>query len=507
MILRSAIRDCATGGRDAAEALVALLARIEAEGSDERGLEALSLLAGTPRAVVRLDKCGRRILWHSNHNPPAISALARDIGAGQAGPLTVALASIHHDGRVRERAVGAMLTMAHPELVPFLMLRTGDWARPVRDPARAGLVLLWHEAPAKYLRACAELTLLLEDRLRGGFAATQLMAAALRAPAEVRLRLAAHPDRAVRRFAFDVMMSAGEHRIADLVSIATNEATMRLRSRAAEAAAREAVWTKRTKTLQHLAKSPHSEVRVVALTGLTRIGLDAEVAAFLDDKASLIRAVARDAARRTGVDSLAHYRQAVAADHPDPGAVDGLSETGTSADAPALVRLLDHSAPKIRVHALRGLRALNAVPLQNVLALLLDSSASVVWEAATTLTPSALAVPTEFLWELLADTGRMVVRRAAYRLLSRRDPVTRLRAALILAADPEPRLARLGGNDATRQIRDARNYRRIGPTPIPLEATTAQLTELTVFGRVAAARLGGETESLLNTWLAELSGD
>ncbi|WP_446216496.1 hypothetical protein [Micromonospora sp. IBHARD004] len=41
--------------------------------------------------------------------------------------------SSHGDGRVRERAVRAILVDPRPELMPFLVLRTGDWVRQVRE--------------------------------------------------------------------------------------------------------------------------------------------------------------------------------------------------------------------------------------------------------------------------------------------------------------------------------------------------------------------------------------
>jgi len=230
---------------------------------------------------------------------------------------------------------------------------------------------------------------------------------------------------------------------------------------------------------------------------MVRIGLDAEVAAFLTDRNALIPAIARDAARRTGVDSSRVYRHAVSAEHPDVGAIDGLSEIGAPADVTLLVNLLDSPVPQIRAHALRGLRVLNTVPVQRVLPLLLDSSTAVVREAATALCPAVSTVPKEFLWEMLANTEKMVVRQATYRLLARLDRVTRLRAALILVADPEPRLARIGIAATVGQIGEARNHLTVEP----LEVTSGQLAELSVLGRVAAARLGAHTEKQLQSWL------
>jgi HEAT repeat protein len=383
--LPAAIRDCRDGGWEAADRLIALLTTIEAEEGETSGRIALRLLGATPRAVVRLDELTRRVLWRSAHCAPVIDKITKRVTTGRGGPIAVALASTHGDGRVREQAVLRMLDAPYPELMPFLLVRTNDWAREVRNRARAGLVQLLDENPRLFVPAAAEMTLLLGGRLRGGFACAQLFTAIRQAPDGVRLQLAASEDRAVRRLTFDAALSAGRFGIDELVSLADNDPDVRLRSRAAEAAVREAIWTKGTKTLRHLAKSRHREVRALALTGLVRIGLDREAASCLNDKYTLVRALARDAARRTGVDPLRHYREAVAADEPCSGAIAGLAEIGSAADAPLLQNLLGHALPQIRVRALRGLRLLNAVPIADVTGLLRDPSSAVVREATAAL--------------------------------------------------------------------------------------------------------------------------
>lgn len=85
-----------------------------------------------------------------------------------------------------------------------------------------------------------------------------------------------------------------------LLALALAGVHRRLRSAAAEAVAREAVWTARVPVLREQAGSKHGEVRVQGLTGLARLGRDAEVLPFLDDRDALVRAVAGAAAQRAG---------------------------------------------------------------------------------------------------------------------------------------------------------------------------------------------------------------
>ena len=58
-------------------------------------------------------------------------------------------------------------------------------------------------------------------------------------------------------------------------------------------------------------------------------------------------------------------------------------------------------------------------------------------------------MPPDLPWQLLTDP-RPHVRRGAYHLLGGRDRGTRLRAALLLAADADPALARRGRADVQR---------------------------------------------------------
>ncbi|GAA2810914.1 hypothetical protein GCM10010441_39450 [Kitasatospora paracochleata] len=218
---------------------------------------------------------------------------------------------------------------------------------------------------------------------------------------------------------------------------------------------------------------------------------------YLDHPSALIRALAREAARRTGTDPLAYYRAGIQAAEPRVGAVGGLAETGSRADGPLLTALLDNPAPQVRVHALRALRSLDVVPMPRVTALLRDGSTTVVKEAAATLAPSATQLPADLLWDMLTDPQRPAVRRAGYRLLSRHDRLTALRAALVVSGDTHPRLAAQGKNDATTQIRNlAPHPWRTRPVP-SLDASPAQAAELLALAEQRRTELTEDVVRLL----------
>ncbi|WP_231926010.1 hypothetical protein [Micromonospora echinofusca] len=481
--------------------LVEVLLEAEAAGDEAAARSALAMVTGVAGLVTRLDAHARQGPWSGTFPEAAVRGVRVCFSGVTSGPAAMALASMDGDGRLRERAVAAMVARPWPEVMPFLVLRTADWVKPVRDRARAGLAVLLGDGPGAYLPAVLPMVLRLDARVRGGFAVTQVRAALLSSSPEVWRGLFGSGGRRQRRFVFDIAVSQGWLRLPDYVTSAETDPDVGIRVRAAEVACREAVWTRRLDVLRRLARSRRPEVRVVALTGLARVGHDSEVAVHLDDDAPLVRAVARDAARRLGIDAREHYRTAVSAAEPLLGAITGLAESGSAADAPLLRPLLRHPLVKVRAQAVRGLRVLDAPVVGELVPLVRDPSPTVVREATAALRPLAGAVPPGLPWELLAD-GRVELRRAGYRLLRGRGVDVELRAALLLALDPDPRLAGRGKADVTRLARDAeRTSWRRSPRP-QLLVTAPQHTELVALAARAATVLGEDTSRKLATWLA-----
>ncbi|KQV09841.1 MULTISPECIES: hypothetical protein [unclassified Kitasatospora] len=432
------------------DAVAALLDRL---AGVSRAAE-LGPLAERPALLLTLDTVGR-LNRRDGGSPDRIGG--------------VAVLSLDRDGRQREAAVRRIVDWGLPELMPFLVLRTADWAAPVRERARAGLVRLLTEDPRKYAAAVAPTALLLARRSRGEFARAQLFAALLSEPrsafepvrsdgrrAEPRVdatgallaELLASPFGGVRVLALRAGIETGRLRARDLVVLAGTDPAPAVRTRAAEAVAREAVWTGQVELLERLATAKQAGVRVLALTGMLRIGQTQRVAERLADPSALIRALAREAARRLGTDPAAHYRALVSGDAPSAGAIDGLAETNSPADLPLLTGLLAHPSGPVRARAVRGLRLRGFTSSAELVPLLRDEHAGVIREATRTLRPGRDSLPAGLALELLADSGRAEVRRAGYRLLPGDGLALRLRSALVLSADPDRQLAARGAADA-----------------------------------------------------------
>ncbi|MFJ8916339.1 hypothetical protein [Amycolatopsis sp. NPDC102389] len=350
--------------------LVEALVRVDKSGDAAEIAAAFEAITATPALIATLDG-----YWRHDR---ALDDVARSLRARRAGLLTTAIAASHRDGRVRELAVTRLLARPCPEILPFLLLRMTDWAAPVRDVARAGVVRLLHDDPATYLRPAAETMLHLGRRRRGGFGMRQLYAAAYDVPVAVIEQLMCSANLAVPRFAFEVRTRRGDLKVDELTRLALTNSDKNIRARAGEAVAREAVWTGRVDVLRELATCRHGEVRISALTGLARLGHWEEIAGLLDDRSTLIRALARDAARRTGVDAVGWYRSAVSGANPSLGAIAGLAESGRAEDGRLLYPLLRHSAARVRAQAIGALRILDAVPVDSVRSMLEDPSRRVV---------------------------------------------------------------------------------------------------------------------------------
>ncbi|MFD7460810.1 MULTISPECIES: hypothetical protein [unclassified Streptomyces] len=364
--------------------------------------------------------------------------------AQAAGPLDaygLALALCHRDGRVREVALGRLLP-DHPELLPLAVVRAADWADPVRDRARDVLRTALDPVTAV---ALAPLILLVGRRERGAYAVGLLTEVLRRTPLDGLAPLLRHRRPAVRRFAHRLAVEEGLLSPAELAHTAardTDVVVLDLCAQAALAAVREGRGTY-DDVLPSLLGARHPSARSTGVTALRAAGRMEAAEAFLSDRSGLVRACARYVVRQGGGDPRTVYLGLCARPGDPalpPGAVLGLAECGERADAGLLVASLAHPSRRVRARAVAGLRLLDAADTERMRALLDDPAPGVVREAAAALLPSASGLPEEWLTERLAAGRPQAVRVAAFRLLIARGGVVRLRAAVGLLHDPDPKL-------------------------------------------------------------------
>lgn len=332
-----------------------------------------------------------------------------------------AIALCHADGRIREAALEEARTAV--ELRPLLAVRCSDWVGPVRERAR----VLLAELPGSALLPLAELILLLSRRSRGGFARSLLERALREGPAADVVALMAHQDRATYRLAHRIAVERGLLTPAELAATAATCGDVTLQDLCAEAAVAAVAAApgeapraggEAAAVLDRLLTARAPRVRAAGVTALRRAGRHGAAEPFLADRSAVVRACARYVLRQGGVDPLPLYRALCADPAAYPGAAAGLGECGERAtDAGTLWALAGHPLPAVRLHAVTGLRALEAVVRERLTPLLDDPSPAVVRAATRALLPEAAGIPAALLRERTGPDRARAVRVAAERLL------------------------------------------------------------------------------------------
>ncbi|MGW1001024.1 hypothetical protein [Streptomyces sp. NPDC002520] len=418
--------------------------------------------AGDPAAWTALDEGARSAWWYVPADDVPVRELmdgGRSLTAvlGGDGPLTegqLALALCHRDGRIRHKALRR--AAGRPALLPLVAVRCTDWAEPVRDLARE----LFAEAlDVETAVRLAPLVRRLADRRRGDHVLALVAGVLRRAPAARLAPLFASPDRPVRRFAYGLAVEDGLLSPAELARAAAGDDDVVVQTRCADAAFAAVDDGNADDVLGPLLGAHNPRARSAGVTALRRLGRPGQAVGFLADRSALVRACARYVVRQHGNDPLTWYREQCAdpaGPGPAPGAVIGLAECGTRADAVLLWPLLDHVVPGVRAKAVAGLRTLDVTDVARMRQLLDDPAPGVVGEATRSLLPSAGLLPEAWLTERLAARRPLWVRVSAYRLLRARGGKAGVRAAVAVLGDPDERLRARGEWAVRLELRWAR---------------------------------------------------
>ena len=450
--VRKAVRRALSGKKVDADAAARLLMGITADADVDpeslAGVEAV--LAGVePRFWLLLERARDWFSWEGSRVPTRVED-------GDPVPALVVKA-LFADGRVRERAVGLLAASASACLsssssaslaaVPVLVLRAGDWVPQVRERAREAIgALLAADPDGAVLAAAAPMALLLAGRHDGRWSAdvvTERLAADSAGP--VVERLLASADVELRRLAHQMFLDAGKLGLEQVVRIALTNRDVVIRARCAERASRLAVDASAVPAMRRLLASRTPLVRVEALTALDRLDEVEPLYGALSDRSALVRGTARFYLRRRGVTEFADaLRRLVESADVTPGAVAGLAEVGTVADAELLLPLPSHPRARLAVEALRALVKLSApVDTAAMLALIENHpSPAVTRQAAEVILHRGAAVDADRLLTLLAPDRPAPTRIAAWRLLTSRDSAWRLAVNVMLLDDADETLAR-----------------------------------------------------------------
>ncbi|MET8035529.1 hypothetical protein [Streptomyces sp. NPDC005345] len=408
------------------------------------------LAVADPDAWLALDAGVRESTWHRSRFQPRWehdAALPADLNGLDESRLALALC--HRVGRIRERAVRS--SGGRSGLLPLIVIRSADWAAPVREHARQ---LLREALDMDAALGLAPLILRVGRRDRGAFgvdALSQVLGQACRDQLAVLFRSS---DRDVRRFAYRLAVERRLLGRTELARTAARDSDTVVQDLCATAALSvlddEDAWEEAVALLLS-ARNPRT--RSAGVTALRRTGLAAQAETFLADRSALVRACARYVVRQAGGDPTAWYRQRCTA--PDdlastPGAVIGLAECGNRGDAALLWPLITHPVAAVRVRAVAGLRTLDCADPHRLRPLLDDPAAGVVRETVLALLPCATDLPGTWLLERTSAERPRHVRVGALRLLDARGGIVALRAAVGLLEDPDAKLRFRAGQSVLR---------------------------------------------------------
>ena len=390
-----------------------------------------------------------------------------------------ALAVCAANGRTRQAALAPdLLPLGTPVLIPLLVIRSADWAEPVREAARTALAGVLERAGTDELVQAA-VTAWDCERRRHGEPAVGIVAARL-AGADVDpgvwRSLHAYPDHRIRRRALAQAIDLGRWDQGELLALAVSDPDVLVARHAAEhllnilvpAGIERPVGSEAEPALRTLLGSRVPAVRAVAVTVLRRGRRPDLAAPFTVDSAGQVREVARWVLRSHGQDPAPVCRDLLAgpAEQITPGTVSGTAECGDRADADLLRAQLTHRRPKVRAAALYALgtmrpAAVTTSELQDLMDR--DPSAGVLRTAAALLEPDAAAVPRRRLDAWLATDRPARLRAQAARLLRARGSWDRVETDLRLLHDTDAELAGAARSDL-RVWADfsAATYRRLG---------------------------------------------
>jgi hypothetical protein len=395
-----------------------------------------ALLSLQPRVWVGLDNKLRYWPWWPASDRQWLEIT--DPARAGSDPLALLITACSYDGYLRQRAVKTPLMRRDQRLLPVLLIRTADWAKPVRDDARSALDEALGTADAAGLVRAAGVAIALREWRRGDYA-VEAMTEALRTRSDRTLDAARSSDDVqVRRLAYRIWLERGDADSDALVQAALTERDIVCHRLCAQSVVRTAVRDRQRETMERLLAARFARVRAEALTGLVQMGQPEAGEAFLADPSAMVRSTAQWAMRCAGRDPTERYRVMleVTDDSRCRGAVAGMGECGTADDAQLLAGYLQHDRPRVRAEAVRAVRRLGG-GLDQIAGMLTDPASVVVREVATAVRGRPDLVPAERLWQLLGADQPRHVRLAAFRLLIARDSWTRIEADLELVVDDD----------------------------------------------------------------------
>lgn len=364
---------------------------------DSRGLHREDVLgaldalvrAAPSAALVWLEQRARALSpWRSEawaHDPAVTPERVAALGPEPAS--AAGIASLHHSGWVRQRAVELLATSRDPLAVGFLLLRVNDWVGAVAGAARSALEARIAGGDLPSFVPWLDLAFRLEQARRNDLGSlVQHVRTALAAGSGVGALKAgcSSGTRAVRRRCIGIAFEARTFDLRPIVRDGLEDPDPVVRKQVAKAVGRVFEGPELQKILDQMLANRSPSVRYSALEILWERSAEGSRAIqerFLMDPHPHVRGTARWFLKSVaGVDIAGLYRAALPALPPRElaGAIEGLGEVGAAEDAARIAPFLRHERARVRAAALSALGKLGAAPYREaIIEALSDRSARV----------------------------------------------------------------------------------------------------------------------------------
>lgn len=328
------------------------------------------LSSASPEDLVWLDEQMRIRLyitygtWY-DLRPQQVDVIQR---VGSFSVSLLGAASFHGKGFVRERAITLLAEIRDGRELPYLLIRANDWVSQVRSAAQEAIQARLIPEYAGHFMATFSLVerLLHSERADHGGLVQSIFG--FMQDQEVRAVLHAGftaSNRQVRRLSYRLAVTAPGEDVSLVLTQALREHDPMIRTWAAQQAAAVLEQEALQSALSMIAHDPYMPVRQIALLVTVEhfptIAHDVLLDALLDTNAT-IREVARYYLRRQApMDFAAFYRDALDTSTGNGllGAIHGIGETGTNADAERLLPCASQRSIRTRKAAIAEIARLH----------------------------------------------------------------------------------------------------------------------------------------------------
>ena len=430
-------------------------------------------------------------------SPGSVSDLAATAGFD---PAVIGLLASHAKGFVRAAALEVLAQRTDGQEIPFLALRANDWVEPVASRASELLTgRLRADNRRAVLDALPFIVRLLGQRRRDhAQIARALRSVLLSDGGDDALARGKRFDAPVRQIMYELLTADGTAFKKVLVNAALADPDVVIRARSIRSLAADPNFDDRIAILERLlADDPVPGIRRLVL-GLIAEHVPERIAAVfpgvLFDRVASVRALARFVigARQLPLVPRDLYVQSLTGILPKQivGAIEGLGETGTHADADLVAPFLSSSVPRVRRAALRALAKLDAErAVSSAIDALADAGSSVRSVAVDILATNANRVDFGVVRLVQRSLPDPLVRRSLLRLFTHAQKWEA--AALLLEALTDPDDAvRIAASGLVDLWLGGFNRRQSQPT-------TEQLLRIHTLMDAVGSRLPEETASLL----------